>query len=103
MSVASPDPAAALSISYAKSRRVRVADFLGAVLLASVTPRLGVGAFLRGEVEVYGTVSVLAGIDLLTRKIRALVEDRHRSREFIEFLELLDALYPTSHPYGDQV
>ena len=26
----------------------------------------------------------------------ALVRDRHRSREFIEFLKLLDATYPTS-------
>jgi transposase len=41
-----------------------------------------------------GTVSLLAGIDLLTGKVRALVKDRHRSREFIEFLELLDAAYP---------
>src|ERR1700680_281613 len=43
-----------------------------------------------------GTVSLLAGIDLLTGKVHALVRDRHRSREFIEFLKLLDATYPTS-------
>src|ERR1700736_2727780 len=41
-----------------------------------------------------GTVSLLAGIDLLTGKVHALVRDRHRSREFIEFLKLLDAAYP---------
>jgi transposase len=41
-----------------------------------------------------GTVSLLAGIDLLTGKVHALVKDRHRSREFIEFLQLLDAAYP---------
>ena len=29
------------------------------------------------------------GIDLLTGKVHALVEERHRSREFIEFLKLL--------------
>ena len=29
-------------------------------------------------------------------KVHALVKDRHRSREFIEFLKLLDAAYPTS-------
>ncbi len=34
------------------------------------------------------------GIDLLTGKVHALVKDRHRSREFIEFLKLLDAAYP---------
>jgi hypothetical protein len=33
----------------------------------------------------------LAGIDLLTGKVQALVKDRHRSREFIEFLKLLNA------------
>jgi transposase len=41
-----------------------------------------------------GTVSLLAGIDLLTGQVHALVRDRHRSREFIEFLKLLDAAYP---------
>ena len=35
-----------------------------------------------------------AGIDLVTGKVHALVKDRHRSREFIEFLKLLDAAYP---------
>jgi hypothetical protein len=36
----------------------------------------------------------LAGIDLLTGQVHALVRDRHRSREFIEFLKLLDTAYP---------
>jgi hypothetical protein len=30
---------------------------------------------------------------LLTGKVHALVKERHRSREFIEFLKLLDAAY----------
>src|SRR5215471_11999313 len=42
-----------------------------------------------------GTLSLLAGIDLLTGQVHALVKDRHRSREFVEFLKLLDAAYPT--------
>jgi transposase len=42
----------------------------------------------------HGTLSLLAGIDLVTGRVHALVRDRHRSREFIEFLELLDAAYP---------
>src|SRR5580700_8476417 len=46
------------------------------------------------EYKRQGTVSLLAGIDLVTGKVHALVKDRHRSREFIEFLELLDAAYP---------
>jgi transposase len=36
----------------------------------------------------------LAGIDLVAGQVHALVKDRHRSREFIEFLKLLDAAYP---------
>jgi transposase len=47
------------------------------------------------EYKRHGTVSLLAGIDLLTGEVHALVKDRHRSREFIEFLKLLDAAYPT--------
>src|SRR5476649_328179 len=47
------------------------------------------------EYKRHGTVSLLAGIDLITGKVHALVKDRHRSREFIEFLKLLDGDYPT--------
>ncbi|MDH2357026.1 IS630 family transposase [Bradyrhizobium sp. SSUT112] len=46
------------------------------------------------EYKRHGTLSLLAGIDLRTGKVHALVKDRHRSREFIEFLKLLDAAYP---------
>ena len=46
------------------------------------------------EYKRHGTLSLLAGIDLLTGKVHALVRDRHRSREFIEFLKLLDTAYP---------
>jgi transposase len=48
------------------------------------------------EYKRHGTVSLLAGIDLVTGKVHALVKDRHRSREFIEFLKLADAAYPAS-------
>jgi transposase len=46
------------------------------------------------EYKRHGTLSLLAGIDLLTGKVHACVEDRHRSREFIGFLKRLDAAYP---------
>jgi transposase len=46
------------------------------------------------EYKRHGTVSLLAGIDLVTGAVHALVKDRHRSREFIEFLKLLDIAYP---------
>jgi transposase len=59
-------------------------------------PKPGVHAtFARDhEYKRYGTVSLLAGIDLLTGQVHALVKDRHRSCEFIEFLKLVDAAYP---------
>ncbi|WP_219684378.1 IS630 family transposase [Bradyrhizobium canariense] len=59
-------------------------------------PKPGVHAtFARDhEYKRHGTLSLLAGIDLLTGKVHALVKDRHRSREFIEFLRLVDAAYP---------
>jgi hypothetical protein len=61
------------------------------------------------EYRRHGALSLLAGIDLLTGKVHALVEERHRSREFIELLKVLDGLsgfghdqnYPRQsfHPY----
>ena len=42
----------------------------------------------------HGTVSLMAGIDLLSGHVHGQVVDRHRSQEFIAFLKLLDANYP---------
>ena len=73
----------------------------GIQALATTAPDLppepGVHATFARDYEYkrHGTVSLLAGIDLLTGKVHALVKDRHRSREFIEFLKLIDAAYPT--------
>ena len=54
-------------------------------------------AFARDhEYKRHGTLSLLAGIDLLTGQVHASIEDRHRSREFIGFLKKLDAAYPTA-------
>lgn len=41
----------------------------------------------------HGTLSLLAGINLVTGHITALVHERHRSAEFIEFLQALDEQY----------
>jgi transposase len=41
-----------------------------------------------------GTVSLLAGIDLVTGFVHASVEKRHRSREFVADLKRFDAAYP---------
>lgn len=40
-----------------------------------------------------GTLSLMAGIDLVTGHIVATVEERHRSCEFVEFLKLTDKHY----------
>src|SRR5690242_2875117 len=45
------------------------------------------------EYQRHGTLSLLAGIDLLSGHVHARVEDRHRSREFIGFLKQLDIAY----------
>lgn len=42
----------------------------------------------------HGTLSLLAGIDLLSGEVLGLVRKRHRSAEFIEFLRLADRHYP---------
>jgi transposase len=46
------------------------------------------------EYKRHGTVTLMAGINLVSGHVHALVTDRHRSREFIEFLKLVDAAYP---------
>lgn len=40
-----------------------------------------------------GTVTLMAAINLVTVVVHGMVVDRHRSVEFIEFLEMLDAAY----------
>lgn len=42
----------------------------------------------------HGTMTLLAGLDLLTGHVHSQVVDRHRSREFIGFLKQLDDYYP---------
>jgi transposase len=44
----------------------------------------------------HGTLSLMAGIDLLTGHVHGMVVDRHRSREFVEFLKRVDNFYPAS-------
>ena len=47
------------------------------------------------EYKRLGTVSLLAGIDLLTGEAIPLVSDTHKSSDFIEFLKILDKKYPS--------
>ena len=47
------------------------------------------------EYKRLGTVSLLAGIDLLTGEAIPLVRDTHKSSAFIDFLKILDKKYPS--------
>jgi transposase len=46
------------------------------------------------EYKRFGTLSLLASIDLLTGNVHGMVADRHRSAEFVEHLKTLDSHYP---------
>ena len=46
------------------------------------------------EYKRLGTESLLAGIDLQTGKAFPLVREKHSSKEYVEFLQLLDSKYP---------
>jgi len=46
------------------------------------------------EYKRHGTLSLLCGIDLLTGTLLPRVEERHRSREFVAWLEDVDRHYP---------
>lgn len=46
------------------------------------------------EYKRHGTLTLMAGLDLVTGHIHSTVVDRHRSREFVAFLKQLYASYP---------
>lgn len=52
--------------------------------------------FVRRDYEYvrFGTLSLLAGIDMLTGEAILLVSETHKSSDFIEFLKKLDIKYP---------
>lgn len=89
-----PDKAVAI-VSYDEKPGIQAL----ATTAPDLPPKPGIkskSSFARDyEYKRHGTLSLMAGIDLLTGKVHAQVKDRHRSREFIEFLKLLDAAYPT--------
>jgi transposase len=45
------------------------------------------------EYKRFGTVSLLAGMDLMTGEIIPLVRETHKSADFVDFLKLLDEKY----------
>lgn len=46
------------------------------------------------EYKRHGTLSLLAGIDLISGRITYKVFEQHRSWEFIQFLKELELIYP---------
>ena len=63
-------------------------------------PREGNGTTYRDyEYVRLGTLSLLAGIDLVTGEAIPLVRETHKSSDFIDFLKLLDSKYPK----GDKI
>lgn len=60
-----------------------------------LAPKKGHGKVARDyEYKRLGTLSLLAGMDLLTGEIIPLVSDTHKSSDFVEWLAKLDAKYP---------
>jgi len=89
---ASQDQRRSVTVSYDEKPGIQAIKNIAAELLP-VPDRYAA----RGrdyEYKRLGTVSLLAGIDLHTGQVHPLVRDRHRSREFVEFLTLLDRSYP---------
>ena len=63
-------------------------------------PRVGNGATYRDyEYVRHGTLSLLAGIDLVSGEAIPLVRETHKSSDFIAFLKILDEKYPQ----GDKI
>ena len=42
----------------------------------------------------HGTVSLLAGINLHADQITEMVSETHKSKDFVKYLQTLDAAYP---------
>ena len=63
-------------------------------------PREKNGATYRDyEYVRHGTLSLLAGLDLVTGEAIPLVRETHKSADFIDFLKILDSKYPK----GDKI
>lgn len=88
----SGSPPKKVTISYDEKPGIQAIKNIAADLL----PLPGKYSTLSRDYEYkrLGTVSLLAGIDLHTGNVIPLVRDRHRSKEFIEFLTELDKNYP---------
>jgi transposase len=80
------------TVSYDEKPGIQAVKNIGAELLPAPGKHATIGRDC--QYRRLGTVSLLAGIDLHTGEVIPLVRERHRSREFIEFLGVLDKKYP---------
>ena len=89
-----PPPDLVAVLSYAERPGIRALENTAPDLPAVPGKQSPIGRD-RGYLR-HGTLSLLAGIDLLSGEVLGLVliRQRHRSAEFIEFLKLADAHYP---------
>ena len=81
-----------VTLSYDEKPGIQALRGMAADLLPVVGRHSTIGRDY--EYKRLGTVSLLAGIDLHTGQVIPLVRNRHRSREFVEFLKTLDGSYP---------
>lgn len=81
-----------VTISYDEKPGIQVLKNITADLLPVPGKHATIGR--DHEYKRLGTLSLLAGIDLHSGQVIPLVRERHRSREFIEFLDKVDEYYP---------
>ena len=81
-----------VTISYDEKPGIQAIKNIGAELLPVPEKHAAIGR--DHEYKRLGTVSLLAGIDLLSGRVIPLVKNRHRSKEFKEFLDKVDTIYP---------
>jgi transposase len=90
----SDDPSATMSvtISYDEKPGIQATENSA----PDLPPVPGVHSCIGRDHEYirHGTLSLMAGIDLLSGHVHGLAVPRHRSREFIQFLQKIDAYYP---------
>lgn len=88
-----PRPAGTVFVSYDEKPGIQA---IGGVA-PDLRPQPGKHAAIGRDYEYkrLGTVTLMAGLDLVTGHIHRAVVDRHRSREFVAFLRQLDREYPS--------
>lgn len=66
-----------------------------------LSPVPGKYACIAGDYEYkrHGTLRLMAGIDLLNVHVHGMVSDRHRNREFVQYLQMLDEYFPMTLLY----